>query len=182
MSVRIVRTIGGPPTGTDADPVQPRLDVAALPYSAPCLLGFALNATVPAPRVLRPIQCKAIPNEPFAEIGTADRAHGYRAPVAVETDRIAVYGSPRNERVEVVSYLRAASISIAIFAPTELSAFRRVDAPEPNAVAVDFECIAINDARLSDQVIGKNRSAARNKRHANEQAFDPSRKSVIPTS
>ena len=55
MSIRIVGAIGWLATGSNADPVQPRLDQAAFPYSASSLLGFALNRVVSSMRVLRPI-------------------------------------------------------------------------------------------------------------------------------
>ena len=102
MSVRIIGAIGWPPTGTDADHVQPGLHITAFPYSASGLFGFPLFCTVLAVGVFRPVHGEAIPYEPFAEIRIADRACGYRAPVAVETNRIAVQGSPRDEGVETV--------------------------------------------------------------------------------
>ena len=68
MSIRVIRALGGPPTVSDADPIQPRLHVAALPYPSARPLSIALSGPVLAPRVLRPVQGKAIPHQPFTEI------------------------------------------------------------------------------------------------------------------
>ena len=138
MSIPIIRAIGWLTTGANADPVKPRLDVAAFPHSAPSLLSFALNRVVSSMRVLRPIHRQAIPHEPFAKIGTADSARRYCAPVAVEIDWIAAHRPPRDECIEVVGCLRAAAVGIAVFAPTELRTLGRIDAPQPNAPAVYF--------------------------------------------
>jgi hypothetical protein len=70
MSIRVIG--GGPPTVSDADPIQPRLHVAALPYPSACPLSIALSGPVLALRVLRPVQGKAIPHQPFTEVRSAD--------------------------------------------------------------------------------------------------------------
>ena len=155
MSVRIIGAIGWPPTGTDADPVQPGLYIAALPYSASGFFGFPLIRTVLAVGVFRPVHGEAIPDQPFAEIRIADRACGDRSPVAVETNRIAAQGSPRDEGTEIVRGLRTTSIPLAIFASAELGALGCIDAPEPDVVAVDFQRVAIDDACLAVEIIGE---------------------------
>ena len=106
-------------------------------------------------RVLRPIHGQAIPHEPFAKIGTADRARRYRAPVAVEIDWIAAHRPPRDECIEAVGCLRAAAVWIAIFASAELRTLGRIDAPQPNARAVYFQRVAIDHTGLSDHVVGQ---------------------------
>lgn len=182
MSVRIIGAIGRPPTGTDADPVQPGLHIAALPYSASGFFGFPLICTVLAVGVFRPVHGEAIPHQPFAEIRIADRACGYRAPVAVETNRIAVQGSPRDEGVEIVCGLRTTPVLLAIFASTELGALGCIDAPEPDAVAVDFQRVAIDDACLADEIIGEAGAAGGPERDScKDRAPQPSRKSMTAT-
>src|SRR5215471_12379016 len=155
MSMRVIRAIGWVTSGSHANPVQPRLDVAAFPHSAPSLLSFALNCVVSSVRVLRPIHGQSIPHEPFAKIGTADRARRYCAPVAVEIDWIAAHRPPRDECIEVVGCLRAAAVWIAVFAPAELRTLWCIDAPQPDARAVYFQRVAINHTRLPDHVVGR---------------------------
>src|SRR3974390_2201071 len=117
-------------TGANATPVQPRLDVAAFPHSAPSLLSFALSRVVSSMRVLRPIHGQAILHEPFAKIGTTDRARCYGSPIAVETDWIAVHRPPRDECIEVVGCLRATSIRLAVLTPPESRTFRGIASPQ----------------------------------------------------
>ena len=106
-------------------------------------------------RVLRPIHGQAISDEPFAKIGTADRAPSYCAPVAVEIDWIAAHRPPCDECIQVVGCLRAAAVWIAVFAPTELRTLWRIDAPQPNARAVYFQRVAVDHTRLPDHVVGQ---------------------------
>jgi hypothetical protein len=54
MSIRVIRALGGPPTVSDADPIQPRLHVAALPYPSARPPSIGLSGPVLAFRVLRP--------------------------------------------------------------------------------------------------------------------------------
>ena len=89
----------------------------------------------------------------------ADGARGNSAPIAIKADRIAVNRPPRDEGVEIVGSLRAASILITVLTSAELRALRRVDTPKANAVAVDFDCVAVNNGRLPDQVVGHSRVA-----------------------
>lgn len=44
---------------------------------------------------------------------------------------------------------------LAVLAPAELRALRRIDALEPDALAVDFQRIAIDHAGLPREIIGK---------------------------
>src|SRR6516164_8018901 len=100
MSIRVIGALGWP------DPVQPRLHVAALPYPSARSLSIALSGPVLAPRVLRPVQGKAIPHQPFTEIRAADGARGNSAPIAIKADWIAVNRPARDEGVEIVGSLR----------------------------------------------------------------------------
>ena len=54
MRVRVVRTCGGASACSDADPVQPRRDVAARPHAAPGMLGLSLHLIVHASGIIRP--------------------------------------------------------------------------------------------------------------------------------
>jgi len=164
MSIRIVRAIGRPPADPDTDPVQPRLHIAALPHPATCALSIALSRFVSTLGVLRPIESEPAPYQPLAQIGVADSACCHRAAIAVEADRIAVHWPPCDEGIEVVGRLRPASVLLAVIASTELRGLRRVDAPQANTVAVDFQCIAVDDAGLPGQVVGKGWEAGGQKR------------------
>jgi hypothetical protein len=86
MGVRVVGTISRPSAGSNADTVQPRLDVAAFPYSAAGLLSFELNCSVFAVRIIGPVQGEAVPNKPFPEISAANLAGRYRPSVAIQAD------------------------------------------------------------------------------------------------
>jgi hypothetical protein len=67
MGISIVRTVVGPAAQPDA------LNVASRPYSSPSALSTALSITVFALGILRPVQRKAVADEPVSEIGAADR-------------------------------------------------------------------------------------------------------------
>src|ERR1700739_4494463 len=159
MNIRVIRASGRSSAGTNTDPVYPRLHVAALPNPAPSPLSIALSCTVPSVRVFRPIQGETLPHKPLTKIGITDRARSHRASIAIEADRIAVHRSARDEGVQFVRGLRTASVRLAIFAPAELGGLGRIDAPEANTVAVDFQCVAVDDARLPDQIVRKSHAA-----------------------
>lgn len=65
MSIGIIRAARWSAARADADPVQPRLDVAALPHSAPGSLSIPLRRIVSALRIFRPVQGEAIPHQPL---------------------------------------------------------------------------------------------------------------------
>ena len=56
--------------------------------------------------------------------------------------------------VKIIRCLRAASILEAVFASAKLCALGRIDTPEPDTRAAYFQGVAIDDARLTKQVIG----------------------------
>jgi hypothetical protein len=72
-----------------------------------------------------------------------------------EIDRVAAHRPPRDECIEVVGCLRAAAVWIAILASAELRTLGRIDAPQPNARAVNFQRVAIDHTGLSDHVVGQ---------------------------
>jgi hypothetical protein len=53
---------------------------------------------------------------------------------------------------------RAAAILETVRAPAELRAFGRVDAPEVNMRAVNFQCVAVDNAGLAGQIAGQRRT------------------------
>src|SRR5437879_1429631 len=110
MRVGVIRTGGRPSVRTDAGAIEPRLDVASFPDSPAGAFGVALSAVISAFRVLRPIQREAIANQPFAEIGAADRTGCDRAAIWVEAERRAINRTTSDEGVEVVCCLRTAAI------------------------------------------------------------------------
>ena len=62
--------------------------------------------------------------------------------------------TPGNECVQVVCCLRPTTILQTVFAAAQLAALRRVDTPEPDADSMNFQCVAINDAGLTSNIIG----------------------------
>ena len=72
MRICVIRTIFWVAARSDADSIQPWLDVAARPKASPSLLRITLNITVPAARILRPVQREAIAHEPSAQIDTTN--------------------------------------------------------------------------------------------------------------
>jgi hypothetical protein len=91
MRARVIRTTARRPARSNADPIEPRLHVNAFPHSAPGQLGGALIGAVLALGILRPVQRETVLDQPFPEIGTADRTGRHRSAVAVSADRDAAY-------------------------------------------------------------------------------------------
>jgi len=137
----------------DADPIKPRLHVASHPYPPPGLISLALISTVLPLGVFRPIEGETVPHQPLPEIGPANRARRHGAPVTIETHRRAVHRALRDEGVKIVRRLRAAAILQAVIAPAKLAALRRIDSPEPDPSAVDFQRIPIDDAGPADHIV-----------------------------
>lgn len=158
MRVGVIRTGRRLSVRTDAGPIKPRLDVASFPDSPAGAFGVALSAVISAFRVLRPIQRQAIANKPFAEIGAANRTGRDRPSIWVEAQRQAINRTTSDEGIEVVCGLRAAAILQTVLAAAQLAALRRVDTPEPDAYSMNFQRIAINDAGLTNKIIGQCRA------------------------
>jgi hypothetical protein len=172
MRVGVIRTGGRPSIRADATAIEPRLDVASFPDSPARTFGVALSAVISAFRVLRPIQRKAIANQPFAEIGAANRTGRDRPSIWVEAQRQAINRTTIDEGVEVVCSLRAAAILQTVLAAAQLAALRRVDAPEPDAHSMNFQRIAINDAGLTNKIIRQRRARNQQKHQYQCSALD----------
>ena len=110
MGVGVVRAVGRSAAHSDARPIQPWFDVAALPDSLTQALGVALGLTVLAFGVLRPIQREAVAHEPFAKICATDRTGRDRPAIGVEVQRKTADRAPGDEGVEVVCGHRAAAV------------------------------------------------------------------------
>jgi hypothetical protein len=80
-------------------------------------------------------------------------------PYGSQADRNAAYRSSRNECVEFVRRLCAAPVLLTVFAAAKLAALGCIDAPKPDADAVNFQRIAINDAGLPGHVVGQGNPA-----------------------
>jgi hypothetical protein len=55
VGARLIRTFRRSLVGPYASSIQPRLDIAASPYPAPGMLGIALDRSVLALGILRPV-------------------------------------------------------------------------------------------------------------------------------
>jgi len=71
MRIRVVRTSGWLAACSDADPVQPRGDVAARPHAAPGMLSLSLNSIIHAPGIIRPVERETVADEPLTQISVA---------------------------------------------------------------------------------------------------------------
>jgi hypothetical protein len=134
MRVGVIRTGPRLSARSNAGAIEPWFDVTALPDSPTGALGVTLSRIISAFRVLRPVQRQALAHKPFAEIGAADRTSRDRAAIWVEVEGGAVDRTPGNECVKVVCGLRATTILQTVIAAAELTAFRRVDTPEPDEI------------------------------------------------
>ena len=61
--------------------------------------------------------------------------------------------------------------------PAKLAALRRVDAPKPDPVPMDFQGIAVDDTGLAGQIVG--REGVRGDQHQGADNCPPSRGSVL---
>src|SRR6516165_7774144 len=155
MRVSVIRAGGRLSVRTDAGAIEPRLDVTYFPDSLAGALGIALSFAISALRVLGPVQRQALAHKPFAEISAADRTGRDRAAIWVEVEGRAVNRTPGDKSIKVVCGLRATTVLQTVLAAAELAALRRVDTPKPNADSMNFQGVAINDAGLTDKIIGQ---------------------------
>ena len=156
MRVRIVGTVARPSAASYARAEQPRLNVAAFPYSPPAMLSVTLRPIVPALGILRPIECEAVVSSQSARSTPStdvNRTEGNCAPVLVKADRHAIDRSFSQERVQVIRGLGPTSILNAVLAPAKLIALRRINAPKANAGPVNLERVAVNDACLPAEIV-----------------------------
>ncbi|MEH2560637.1 hypothetical protein V1289_000264 [Bradyrhizobium sp. AZCC 2289] len=75
---------------------------SCLPHPAPGVLCIALGRSVLTFGILRPVERKAIANQPFAEIGAGHRTGRNGPSVLIQRDRRATHRPFRDEGVEVI--------------------------------------------------------------------------------
>lgn len=155
MGICIVRTGGRLSTCADACTIEPRLDRAALPESSVRALSLALSFVIPALRVLGPIQRKTVAYKPTTEILACDRAGRDRAAIRVEADWNTIDGTAANEGIKVVRGLSTTPILQTVVATAQLAALRCIDAPEPDAHSMYFQCVAVDNTGLADKIVGQ---------------------------
>lgn len=150
----VIRALGRTAAGADAGSVLPRLDVATGPHSAASALRAALSLAVSPLGVARPIQGKAIANQPFAEIRRVRAAARDDSSIAIDILRCAVNRAVADERTQFVRRRGATAIGEAIVTSTKLIVFRRVDAPQANPCPMYFQRVAVDHAGLARQILG----------------------------
>jgi len=112
---------------------------------------------VAAVRILRLLAGEAARHQHLTEIGPAHSAAGDDAAITIIIDRCAAHGLAPREGIKRVRSQRAAAIRLAVAAAAQLRALGRIDAPEPDAVIMDIEGVAIDDADPPDEVAGGRR-------------------------
>ena len=153
MRIRVIRASRSLAAIADAHSIQPRLDVAAFPDAVAGLLRLPLRSAVLSFGILRPVQRQPLFHQPVSEINSSDTARRYRPAISVQTDWIAAYWLLRDEGIQRVGRFGAAAIPLAVLASTKLIAFRRIDPPQPDPGAVNFEGISVDDAGLPNQIV-----------------------------
>ena len=73
VGVRVVGAINWPPTGSDADPIEPRLDITACPHASTLMLGLPLYKVEFTFRILRPDYRETVTHQPFCEDSSINR-------------------------------------------------------------------------------------------------------------
>src|SRR5215831_12139382 len=68
-----------------------------------------------------------------------------------------------DEGVEIVGCPGPAAEVLGVIIAAELAALRRVNAPEPDARAVNFECVAVDDAGATDEGLGRSGGCCKQK-------------------
>ena len=76
--VSVIRTVGWATAQPDVRAIPPGPDAAGHRHSPFCMIGLTLGGLVPALRILGPIPCETIANQPFAEIHTGNRTRRHR--------------------------------------------------------------------------------------------------------
>src|SRR5262249_29472750 len=87
-----------------------------------------------------------LPHEPRADVLSSDATHRDRPPLAVRVARLAGEGTA----ADVIGQRMRRGLSTPPVAPVttaDLPAFRRVDAVEPDRLAVNLDCVTIADRR-----------------------------------
>jgi hypothetical protein len=114
-------------------------------------IGGALRGVVLPPILLRPIERETFAHQPRSEIDVADETLLDGPPILILGDWLAARRTLPNEGIKIVRGLCTTSVQIAVGASAQLSAFRRVDPPKANARPVNFQRVAVDDARLPRQ-------------------------------
>jgi hypothetical protein len=117
------------------------------------MISLPLRPIIFAFRVLRPIQRETVAYEPISEVHTINRTGRNGPTILIEIYWRAIDRSRCNESVKFIRLLCAASILKTIVSPAKLTAFRSINPPETNARSVQFERVAVNHRRLTDQVV-----------------------------
>jgi hypothetical protein len=108
MCIRVIRAAAGHPACSDAGPNK-----ATARHSCPVHIprpacSASRWATAYLPLELRPVERKAIANQPFAEIGAGHRTRRHGASVLVQRDRAATHWPTRDEGIKIVRGFHAA--------------------------------------------------------------------------
>src|SRR5712671_5915253 len=102
MTTSIVRAIPRATVRPNASSIQPRLNIAARPHTAPGMFGVALRRAVLALRILRPVECQSTTNQPVPEIDAVNQTRCDGPPVLIQRDRGARDWALGDEGVEIV--------------------------------------------------------------------------------
>ena len=120
-------------------------DTSNEPAPTPALLSerCALSREV-RPGLFAVCQCEPLPDQPFVDVDLAHGALRHHAPVAIRIALAARDGPPSDQVLECQrSFLTATPRDTgSIFA--RLAAFGCIDAEQPNALAMDFNGVAID--------------------------------------
>ena len=81
--------------------------------------------------------------------------------------------------MKVIRCFRATSILQAVFAPAELAALWRVNAPKADARSVDFQRIAVDDAGLPGEIVGQGGDGRREQHHYNGRRMQQPHRQIL---
>jgi hypothetical protein len=124
-------------------------------------LCFILCGGVIALRIFWPVVRVAVAHQPISKVDTGDRADCDGPLLLVAINFGALDGAMGNESVKVVRGFLPATIVLANFVPAKLIGLERINAPQANGRPVDFQRVAVDDARLPGEVIGRRRQGRR---------------------
>ena len=113
------------------------------------MLCFSLRCGVIAFRVFGPIKRQPLANQPISKINAGYRANGHRSLVAIAINFDARHRPTIDKGGEIIRRLLTAAIMVAVRVAAKLITFWRVDTRQPDALAMDFDRIAIDYRSLS---------------------------------
>src|SRR6185437_12457570 len=123
---------------------------------SPCrMFRFQLGVMISPFRNFRLVERQTVSNQPIAEVGTIDGTRCNRGSAAILIDGRACNGTICDERLELMRRLYPALILDFIGPSAKLAAFRRVDAKQMDADALNSERVAVDDAGLSRDAVGE---------------------------